>query len=113
MKRKLVPAGHRVLVKLKQIEKEKEVVNDWGFVTEIKDERALEREQYATQEAYVMDLGITAFRGFDSGEPWCKKGDLVLICKYSGEDRKDLEEGEIYRIINDEDVIGVFREGQP
>lgn len=110
MSRTLIPAGHRLLVKLKPIDQVTEVKTDWGFVTEFKDQKILEREQYATQEAYVVKLGINAFKAFDSGDSWCKEGDLVLIAKYSGEDRKDIEEGEIYRIINDEDVIDIFKE---
>lgn len=104
------PAGHRVLVRLKLEEEVKEVVSKGGIITEIKDNKIIEREKYATQEAHVVTLGMTAFKAFDDGEAWCKTGDLVLICKYSGDDRKDPDTGDIYRIINDEDIMAVHRE---
>ena len=67
-----------------------------------------DQEQLAMQEAYIVSLGYDAFKGLGSGLPWCEVGDLVLISKYSGEDRRDLDDGEIYRVISDEDIFGVF-----
>lgn len=104
MKRTLIPAGHRVLVKLY---KPKTEITSFGLEI-IKDERAKMAEKYATQEATVVAMGMNAFKAFDNGAPWCKVGDKVLICKYSGENREDLEDGELYRLINDEDIHGIF-----
>ncbi len=106
----LIPAGHRVLVRLRATEQVKEVVSSGGIITEIKDNKTIEREKYAEVEAYVVKLGRTAFKAFDDGVPWCEEGDQVLICKYAGSDRKDEETGDVYRIINDEDIIAVFRD---
>jgi co-chaperonin GroES (HSP10) len=45
----------------------------------------------------------------DDGQPWAKEGDHVVFRKYAGEVVKD---GDIeYRVINDEDLISVVREG--
>jgi len=96
-------------VRLKKFEEIKEVKSEGsGIILEIKKESKLNAEKYATQEAEVMALGHTAFKAFDDGEPWCKVGDKVMICKYSGDDRTDIEDGEIYRIINDEDIQAIF-----
>lgn len=108
MLRELRPCGHRVLVKLVKTEDEKIKYSEGGLIIEIKNNKTLEAEKYATQEAYVVDIGHSAFKIFGDGTPWCKKGDLVLIAKYSGEDRADIEEDEIYRIINDENIFAVF-----
>lgn len=100
---KIHPTGHRVLVKLKQVEE----VTPGGIVLP---GRQAERETKAMQEATVVELGRTAFRAFDDGHPWCKVGDVVMIAKYSGEDRKDEKTGHIYRIINDEDIFATLEQ---
>ena len=74
----------------------------------LKTKNRIKLEQRATQEAYVVAIGPTAFKAFDDGLPWCKVGDCVLICKYSGDDLDDVEEDEIYRVINDRDIEAVF-----
>lgn len=106
--RHVKPAGFRVLVKLKKIDESTEIKSDSGLVLEIKSKESIEREKRSTQEAYVMSLGPTAFKAFDDGRAWCKEGDCVLICKYSGDDLTDVEDGEIYRIISDRDIEAVF-----
>ncbi len=104
--RNLIPAGHRVLVKLKKVEQEEKTAS--GLIISANYGEMHDRQQYATQEAYVVALGMNAFIGYDEGKPWCKVGDLVMIAKYAGEDRKDIEEDEIYRVINDGDIVAVF-----
>ncbi len=103
------PFAHRVLVKLIKPKDDKEVKTEWGFVTEIKKEITIEREKFATQEAIVMEIGYSAFKDYGDGRPWCSVGDKVKIVKYSGDDMTDIEEGEIYRAINEIDLIGKFR----
>jgi len=106
--RKAAPCGHRVLVKLVKPEEEKITKSAGGIIVGIKDNKTLEAEKHAMQEARVIAIGHSAFKIFGDGTPWCKVGDLVLIAKYSGEDRKDIEENEVYRIINDENIFAVF-----
>lgn len=106
MLRKVIPAGFRVLVKLKKVEEE--TLSKGGLIVAAHYGDNLARQQFATQEAHVMAIGDTAFKAYDEGKPWCKVGDLVMIAKYAGEDRKDIEEGEIYRIVNDGDIIAIF-----
>lgn len=108
MKRKVKPAGYRVLVKLKKYEEKAPK----GAILLLKEEEArMKREQRGTQEAYVIEIGPTAFKRLDGGEKdWCQVGDCVLITKYSGDDLDDIEEGEIYRVINDQDIEAIFPE---
>lgn len=104
MKRNLQPAGHRVLIKLKQSKKE---VTSFGLEI-VEDERVRQGKKYAMTEAKVVALGMNAFKAFDDGVPWCKVGDTVLVSKYSGETIEGIEDDEIYRLINDEDIHGVY-----
>ena len=98
------PCGHRVVVKLRKVEEKTES----GIV--IATTTNLKREQYGVEEAYVTAVGKTAFKAFDDGEPWCEVGDLVAITKYSGKDYEDPETGDIYRVINDEDIMAILEE---
>lgn len=108
MDRKVKPVGFRVLVRLKDVCEDLETKSESGLIIEVKSRQKIKLEKRATQEAYVVELGPTAFKAFDQGEPWCKVGDCVLITKYSGDDLDDIEEGKIYRIINDRDIEAVF-----
>lgn len=106
--RKVKPCGFRVLIKLKKLVPELEKKTEFGIIYELSDPQKEKLKQTAVQEAYVMALGPTAFAGFDDGHKWCKVGDLVQVCKYSGDGLTDIEEGETYRIINDADIQCVF-----
>lgn len=103
MKRHLSPSGDRVLVRLKPTD----LYSKGGILLDA-NQNSADARKHATQEAYIVELGVDAYKGLGSGKPWCKPGDLVLISKYSGEDRHDIEDDQIYRVISDEDVYGVF-----
>lgn len=104
MLRKVKPCGWRVLIKIKKIVPELEKKTEFGVIYALSNAQKEKLKQTASQEAYIVDVGPSAFKG----ESWCKAGDLVQVCKYSGDDLKDIEEGEIYRIINDSDIQCVF-----
>ena len=104
------PCGFRVLVKLKKMNQEVEEKTESGIVFGIKTQQCLEWEQRGTQLAYVVSIGKSSWKGFDDGHPWCKEGDLVLICKHAGDDMDFVEEDEIYRVIADRDIECILRE---
>lgn len=108
--RQVKAPGYRVLVRLKPIEKIKEAKSAGGLILEYKSNQQLDREQEAMTEAYIVDIGPSAFKAFDDGRPWCKVGDCVLISKYSGTLVDAVEEGQIYRMINDQDIQAIFPE---
>lgn len=108
MKRQISPAGYRVLVRLKETKKEKEEVSEGGIIMKIKTNKEMVAESRNVQEAYVIKIGPTAFQAFDDGHAWCKEGDCVLICRNSGDELYDIEDEQIYRIINDRDIQAVF-----
>lgn len=97
--------GCKIIVKLKKTEKVKEVKSEGGILLEFKTERQVTQEAYATQEARVVAIGPAVCEDYTKG---LKVGDLVMICKYSGEDKSDIEDDEIYRVINDNDIHAVF-----
>jgi len=101
---KIIPTGHRVLVALKPIEE----TSKGGIVITMEHNR--EREQRAMTEATVVSLGPNAYKAFDDGKPWCKKGDKVLVTKYCGEDREDPETGMMYRVVNDDDILAILED---
>jgi co-chaperonin GroES (HSP10) len=106
--RKFIPAGYRILVKSKPIEKEVVEKSAGGIITAINTESTLQRKQEAGTEAYVMHVGSESYFDVGSAKPWCKVGDLVVISKYSGV-LIDMDDGDsVYRAINDKDIIGVF-----
>ena len=109
MSRLVKAPGYRVLVRLKPLEKKKETLSKGGLILEVKTDRQHDREQEAMTEAYVVDIGPSAFKAFDDGRPWCAVGDCVLISKYSGT-LVEVDEEHIYRMINDQDIQAVFPE---
>ncbi len=96
---KMVPVGHKVLIKVEQSELARKASGAGIVLTE----KTKQQEQAAHQEALVVALGPDAYKDFRS--IWAEPGDKVLVTRYSGESRDDIEEGFSYRIINDEDVL--------
>jgi len=98
------PAGHRVLVMPDKVDEKQGSI----FIPIEARERMGEAQIYGT----VISLGMTAFKAFDDGEPWCKVGDRVAFAKYGGFIIKDPETNEIYRLLNDEDVCAIVTGGE-
>ena len=69
----------------------------------------LDKENLATSVCYVLKVGPLSYQDDSKfgGQPWCKKGDWVLIGRYAGA-RFALEDDHEVRIINDDEVIGVI-----
>ncbi len=99
MKRNPRPCFNRVLVRIKPL------TSPGGLVV-IPD--AANVSQFATQDAYIVAMGDSACVGAGTGKLQYKVGDCVKINKYSGEDDRTIEDGELYRIINDDDVLNVW-----
>jgi chaperonin GroES len=92
------PTGHRVLVRVDQVERKTES----GII--IADVTA-DKEQLGQDSGIVVELGNTAYA--DQSDAWCKVGDYVKFGKYAGQiirPSESLDERE-YRVINDLDVV--------
>lgn len=107
------PLGHRVLVRLKKVELEKERKTAGGIIYDIKKNKELELERAAIVEAYVIAIGSTANKYLDShdgtGEHEYQVGDLVNIGQYAGKYVPDIfDEDEIYRLVKDIDILAKY-----
>lgn len=107
MTNKVKAPGYRVLVKVKPLEKKETFENSMIIRADLTDSKH-QREQEAITKAYVVDIGPSAWKSIDDGEPWCKIGDCVQISRYSGTLIDDIEDGFVYRMINDQDIQAVF-----
>lgn len=99
------PCGHRVLVKPEPVEK----VTKSGIILH---HDAAEREELANIIGTVVAIGPTAWMTENLGKvAWCKVGDRVAFAKYGGFVMVDPEDGEKYRLINDEDCTCIITGG--
>jgi co-chaperonin GroES (HSP10) len=93
------PAGHRVLILADKIDKMKGSII---LPSEYRNRMDMENI-FGT----VVALGMTAFKAFDDGVPWCKVGDRVAFAKYGGFIIEDPETKEVFRLLNDEDIVAI------
>lgn len=96
------PAGHRVLVKVEEIE---EKTAGGLFIPKTTQEQQTQANIFGT----VVAVGINAWKAFDGGEPWAVVGDRVAIAKYGGFVIEDPDTKETFRLLNDEDICAVIR----
>lgn len=112
MTRVVKAPGFKVLVRLKNIEKNKEEVSAGGIIMQLKSENDLELEQQGMCEGYVMDIGPLA--GYINGIPEkhvpCRVGDAVLFHRYAGTLLEGMQDEFNYRMISDLDIQAVFPE---
>ncbi len=102
------PAGHRVRVKIAQVEEK----STGGII--LSTEVTAKMNQKAVQESIVDAVGRSAFKDFGDGHAWAEVGDKVLIARHSGEDRPEIVDGEetgyLLRIINDVDILEILED---
>jgi chaperonin GroES len=96
------PCGHRVLISPDVVEEK----TAGGIILA---PTTQQKDQQATMRGTVAAVGVNAWKAFDDGAAWAKSGDRVVFRRYAGEVVKDGDTE--FRVINDEDVIAVIREG--
>lgn len=98
------PAGHRVLVKPDKLEE----TSKGGIVINTEMNKA--RKESAQIVGTLVEAGPLAWKGLnsESSDPWANPGDRVLFAMYGG--YEVTIEGELYRIMNDEDITGIVKE---
>ncbi|MBV5327095.1 MAG: hypothetical protein JZU65_05570 [Chlorobium sp.] len=96
----IYPAGHRVLVKVDEIEEKTK-----GGIILVDADKQTEANIFGT----LVVVGPTAWKAFDDGEAWAKVGDKVAFAKYGGFIINDPETKESFRLLNDEDITCVIR----
>ncbi len=95
------PAGHRVVVKVDVVEEQSK-----GGIIKYATNDAIDREQEACISGQLVRIGPNAWKAYDDGIPWAAIGDKITFAKFAGVSLKI--NGEMYRIMNDEDVTGIF-----
>jgi len=103
MKIGIKPTGHMLLV----LPIEVEVTTPSGIVLATATQK--QRESMAQTEAYVVDLGNTAYA--DQVVPWCDIGDRVVFARYAGTVCQG-KNGKTYRLINDLDVKAILEDDE-
>ena len=97
----IVPAGHRVLVKVEEAE---EVSKGGIIIAKTIADKQTEANIFGT----LVAVGETAWKDF-GGRQWACVGERVAIAKYGGFVIEDPETGERFRLLNDEDICAVIR----
>jgi chaperonin GroES len=97
------PAGHRVLVKVEEIEEK----TKGGILLP---KQVADQQTMANIFGTLVAAGPNAWKAFDTGEPWAKVGDRVAFAKYGGFIIEDPETLEQFRLLNDEDITAVIGE---
>jgi co-chaperonin GroES (HSP10) len=101
------PAGHRVLIKVEKTEEKTES----GIILP---QQTTDQMNLSSEVGEVVAIGSTAFDAFDPGNRWgIEVGQKVLFVRQGGKivpNRLTRGVDDIYRIVNDEDIIAIVRE---
>lgn len=98
--------GHRVLVKPQELKKK----TDSGIIIEYGENEKLEKA--GMSRGTVVQIGPDAWKSMYINNyqpvPWCKVGDEIVHAKYVGFEVTDPDTDEVFRVIQDEDVVIVL-----
>ena len=108
----IVPALHRLIIKQKAFEEfdeDRKKLKELGL--ELPADTNI-RKQASVDVGYVVAVGPTAFRDFGYNDPAevVKVGDFVSYAKNCGKFVTDPATNEEFLVINDEDLVCVFKE---
>ena len=98
----IVPCGHRVLVKPDTVDEKK-----GGLYVPVQAKERMQNEQIL---GTIIEIGETAWKAFDDGVPWAKKGDKIYYARNGGWKIKDQTDGSEYVLLNDEDICAILKE---
>jgi chaperonin GroES len=98
----LKPAGHRVLVKVDEVESQ---TAGGIYIPKTIAEKQTEANIFGT----LVAVGPNAWKAFDDGEAWAEVGDKVAFAKYGGFVIEDPETKEVFRLLNDEDITCIIK----
>jgi co-chaperonin GroES (HSP10) len=105
----IIPCGHRLVIKPVKLEEHDQFyasAKRAGIQLLEVDER---KQQINIDRGVVVAIGPTAFKDF-GGDAWCGLQDHVGFAKFGGKYIKDPTTQEDFLILNDEDVICVFKQ---
>jgi co-chaperonin GroES (HSP10) len=96
------PAGFRIMVRP---DDPPDKIGSLYVPNSVKASRAVENVK-----GTIVSIGKKAWKAFDDGEAWCEIGDRVCFAKYGGFIVEDEVTKEQFRILNDEDIISIWRD---
>jgi co-chaperonin GroES (HSP10) len=101
---------HRILVKADKLEDtDKTYVRAKAIGLEIPEHDDRKRAQATVDKGTVVSIGPTAFKDFNSDCP-IVPGDYIAYARFAGKMITDPFTEEDYIILNDEDVVAIFRQ---
>jgi len=106
----IIPAGHRVLVKMQSLEEVDEQAARAKKAGIYIPEESKRLEETRIDTGTVVAVGKTAWADF-GGEAWCTVGDLIAYARHGGKRVTDPYTKEEFLMLNDEDIVAVFKEG--
>lgn len=92
------PVGRAVLLKPYAPEEKKSIIQIPDFVKD--------RHRLLDTQAIVVEIGPYAWAG--EGTPRASVGDIVQVSQFSGAMIPSPVDGEIYRLVNGQDIIAVI-----
>lgn len=105
----IVPALHRILIKQDKLEEVDEVyIRARKAGLEIANTDSNLRAQASVDTGTVIAIGDTAFRDFGTTSP-IVEGDRIAYARFSGKFVKDPTTEEEFVLLNDEDVVAIFK----
>lgn len=103
------PVIHRIVVKPFDVtEKDEAYQAAKRMGLDLTLEKTVNREQAAVDRGTVVSIGPTAFQAFGADSP-LKPGDEIVYARHAGKAVKDIYTDEEFILINDEDVVAIFR----
>lgn len=100
--------GPRLVLKVDDVDEEE--FSEGGIYVAGTNEKRLRKA--AVEHGEVISVGQTCWKAFyldpDEFEPWCKVGDRVSFVRYAGKPIQDELDGQIYQVVNDEDIVYVI-----
>src|SRR3990167_63339 len=103
------PAGPKIFIRPEKLEEVDPIFKRAKAAgIEIEHSSEVKRERFAVVKAVVMAIGSVAWHDYPGKEPWCKVGDVIYFAKHAGFIPTDFPD---YRLIYDDDVLGVVEEG--
>lgn len=105
----IVPALHRILIKQDKLEETDEThvrAHKAGIIIPELEEN--KRAQASVDTGTVIAIGETAFQDFGTTSP-IVEGDKIAYARFSGKFVKDPVTKEEFLLLNDEDVVAIFK----
>lgn len=75
---------------------------------DLSQEKTKKREQQAVDRGTVVSFGPVSFEAFNTPNP-LKVGDEICYARHAGKEIEDIYTKEKFVLINDEDVVAIFR----